>query len=120
MAKEIVFIVGKDPIVEMGGHSSYVRAHARAAMRLGFEPHLFCVSRGSEVVPTDFGVVHRIATRFRPFRPIMAPFHSPIISIGVERFLAARKDPILIHGNRQSNPIDAGCIQFCVCEADRD
>src|SRR5262245_1623611 len=97
MAKEIVFIAGKDPLVEMGGHSSYVRAHARAAMRLGFEPHLFCVSQNTAVVPTDFGVVHRIATRIRPFRPIMAPFHSPRIRVGVERFLRTREDPILIH-----------------------
>ncbi len=32
MAKEIVFVVGKDPLRETGGgHSSYVRAHARVA-----------------------------------------------------------------------------------------
>lgn len=98
MAKEIVFIAGKDPLVEMGGHSSYVRAHARAAIRLGFEPHLFCVSSESAVVQSDFGVVHCIATPFRPFRPLMTPFHSPLMRIEAERFLATRDDPILIHG----------------------
>jgi glycosyltransferase involved in cell wall biosynthesis len=97
MTKEIVFIVGKDPTEQMGGHSSYVRAHARAAMRLGFEPHLFCVSRRAMVVPTDYGVVHRVAARFRPFRPLMTPFHSPMISVEVDRFLSAREGPILIH-----------------------
>lgn len=98
MAKEIVFLVGKDPLVEMGGHSSYVRAHARAAIRLGFEPHLFCVSRQSEIVHTDYGVVHRTATPFRPFRPVMTPFHSPLMSVEAERFLATTDDPVLIHG----------------------
>src|SRR5262245_25001218 len=98
MSKEIVFISGKDPLVEIGGHSSYVRAHARAAMRLGFEPHIFCVSGKTEVVRSDFGVVHRIATPFRPFRPLMTPFHSPLMSVEAERFLATISDPILIHG----------------------
>jgi len=98
MAKQIVFIAGKDPLVEVGGHSSYVRAHARAAIRIGFEPHLFCVSPESEVVHTDFGVVHRVATPFRPFRPLMTPFHSPLMGAEAERFLATRNDPILIHG----------------------
>lgn len=97
MAKEIVFIAGKDPLVEIGGHSSYVRAHARAAMRLGFEPHLFCVSDKTEVVQSDFGFVHRVATPFRPFRPLMTPFHSPLMSVKADRFLATRDDPILIH-----------------------
>ncbi|MGE0129563.1 MAG: glycosyltransferase family 4 protein [Blastocatellales bacterium] len=98
MAKEIVFISGKDPLVEIGGHSSYVRAHARAAIRLGFEPHIFCVSSAAGIIPSEFGVVHRVATPFRPFRPMMTPFHSPLMSAAVERFLAARNDPILIHG----------------------
>jgi hypothetical protein len=59
MAKEIVFVVGKDPLRETGGgHSSYVRAHARAAIRIGFDPHLFCAGFDKGVVQTDFGVVH--------------------------------------------------------------
>jgi len=97
MAKEVILITGKDPLVEVGGHSSYVRAHARAAMRLGFEPHLFCVSDKTEVVQSDFGFVHRVATPFRPFRPLMTPFHSPPMSVKAARFLATRDDPILIH-----------------------
>jgi glycosyltransferase involved in cell wall biosynthesis len=98
MSKEIVFISGKDPLVEIGGHSSYVRAHARAAMRLGFEPHIFCVSSKTEVVRGAFGVIHRVATPFRPFRPLMTPFHSPSIGVEAERFSATISDPILIHG----------------------
>jgi glycosyltransferase involved in cell wall biosynthesis len=98
MAREVIFISGKDPLVEMGGHSSYVGAHARAAIQLGFEPHLFCVSSKSEIVQSDFGVVHRVAVPFRPFRPIMIPFHSPLMSAEIKRFLSTRNDPVLIHG----------------------
>ncbi|MGH9768861.1 MAG: glycosyltransferase family 4 protein [Blastocatellia bacterium] len=106
MAKEIVFVVGKDPLIEMGGHSSYVRAHARAAIRLGFEPHLFCAGFDEGVVETDFGVLHRLLSplgRFRHqagggIRVSTLPLHEPMLAASVERFLGARGGPSLIHG----------------------
>jgi hypothetical protein len=36
MAKEVIFITGKDPCGDTGGHSSLVRSTVRAATRLGF------------------------------------------------------------------------------------
>ncbi|HKQ74043.1 MAG TPA: hypothetical protein VJ810_10110, partial [Blastocatellia bacterium] len=106
IAKEVVFVVGKDPLVEMGGHSSYVRAHARAAIRLGFEPHLFCVGFEEGVVETDFGVLHRSLSPLRRFRHqagggvrvSTVPLHEPMLAAGVERFLRSRGGPALIHG----------------------
>jgi len=107
MPKEIVFVVGKDPLRETGGgHSSYVRAHARAAIRIGFDPHLFCAGFDKGVVETDFGVVHRLLSPLRRFphqlgggiRVSTAPLHEPMITTGVEQFLRTRRGPSLIHG----------------------
>ena len=77
LSNELIFIVGKDPYRQLGGHASYVRAHARAAVRLGFEPHLFHVGRESRVRECEFGIVHEVASWGRPFRPIMIPVHGP-------------------------------------------
>jgi glycosyltransferase involved in cell wall biosynthesis len=96
-----------------GGHPSYVKAHALAALRLGFEPHIFSVM-GRKAAPedTDFGVLHRVATPVRPLRAHMAQAHSLFLaravteSLGGEsegrlhgtHSLLARGRPSLIHG----------------------
>ena len=51
---------GQDPTKGMGGHGTYVRAHARAAKRAGFEPHIFCCGPRAERIETDFGTLHRV------------------------------------------------------------
>jgi glycosyltransferase involved in cell wall biosynthesis len=56
----VVLVAGSDPTPGFGGHSSFVRAHARAAVRAGFEPHVVAIGRRDEVVRLDFGVLHRI------------------------------------------------------------
>jgi glycosyltransferase involved in cell wall biosynthesis len=98
MAKEIVFIAGKDPCAETGGHSSFLRSTARAALKLGFTPHIFCSARHAGKVMTDFGVVHRTASPFRSFRQTMLPFHAPMVTAELKRFLSGREGPHLIHG----------------------
>jgi glycosyltransferase involved in cell wall biosynthesis len=97
MRRTIIYIAGKDPRQEIGGHSSYVRAHARAAIQAGFEPHLFCAAPRGGVTQTDFGVIHRAASPFRPFRALMVPAHAPLVADHIERFLSGRKGPHLIH-----------------------
>jgi glycosyltransferase involved in cell wall biosynthesis len=97
MRPTLIFIAGKDPLEQRGGHSSYVRAHARAACKLGFHPHLFCASRRSGVVHADYGTIHRVASPFRPFRSAMAPLQSPLISACVAKFLRAKSGRFLVH-----------------------
>ena len=98
MAKIIAFIAGRDPLSELsGGHSSYVRAHARAAAYAGYAPHIFCVAPHSEVTETGFGVIHRIASTVRPFRQLTVMRHARSIAAEVERFLRDRPRPDLIH-----------------------
>jgi glycosyltransferase involved in cell wall biosynthesis len=98
VAKTLALIAGKDPLAMRGGHSSYVRTHAKAALQAGFEPHIFCVSDRSDVSATDFGILHRVASPFRPFRQIMVAGHAPLITANLERFLLNRQGPHLIHG----------------------
>jgi glycosyltransferase involved in cell wall biosynthesis len=105
---EIVLIAGKDPLLEIGGgHSAYVRAHARAVLRAGFQPRLFCVSDRSGVVEADYGVVHRIKS-IVPFRVSvgmgsphylsLVPLHSLQIAAGITRHLLPLPGPHLVHG----------------------
>ena len=98
MAKTLAMIAGKDPLTMRGGHASYVRAHAKAAVQAGFEPHIFCVSDQTGVLETDFGVLHRVPSPFRPFRQIMVAGHAPFITADLERFLINRQGPHLIYG----------------------
>jgi glycosyltransferase involved in cell wall biosynthesis len=96
MRSLLIIVAGKDPLEERGGHSSYVRAHARAAIRAGFEPHLFCTSHRSGRVETDYGVVHSAASPF-PVRAAMTPFHSHLILQQLRRFLRRWRGRLLAH-----------------------
>ena len=99
MARAIALVAGVDPLEDIGaGHTSYVRAHARAVTRAGFEPHIFCGSPSTTVVETDLGVIHRIGVSPRIFRQIMVPVHGRFIAASLERFLLEAPGPHLIHG----------------------
>lgn len=92
----MIFIAGKDPL-QKGGHASYVRAHARAAVRLGFEPHLFYVGPENRTVECEFGILHEIASWARPFRPIALPAHSRRFVSALKTFLEGKPGPYLLH-----------------------
>jgi glycosyltransferase involved in cell wall biosynthesis len=98
-SRDVVLVAGRDPLDELGGgHSSYVRAHARAVLRLGFTPHLFCAGRGQATVETDYGIVHRSAAPVRPVRQLLAGLHAPRLAAAIARFAAGRRGPLLVHG----------------------
>src|SRR5882724_12200751 len=90
-----------------GGHSAYVRAYARAAIRAGYEPHIFCVSTSTGVSECDYGVVHRTRSLW-PLRVIpgmgwwwynsASLLHVPQLVTAVEHFLVGEKGPHLLHG----------------------
>jgi hypothetical protein len=56
----IVLVAGNNILESRGGHPTYVRAHARAALMAGFQPHLFSLGRFNDVLETEFGTVHRV------------------------------------------------------------
>jgi glycosyltransferase involved in cell wall biosynthesis len=94
--RPLVLISGKDVLDGIGGHESYVRAHALAAARTGLDPHIFCVSHRSETTTAPFGTVHRVAP---PLGLRLPPaLHAPLLARAVVRFLSARPGPHVIHG----------------------
>lgn len=121
MAKAVVFITGRDPSQGRGGGSGYVRVHARAALRAGFEPHIFCVGEHDSVSEEDFGVVHRVSSPFLPRQrfktipgeeperffahwltafsatPHTVMAHAPWLAASIENFLSKQAGPHLIH-----------------------
>jgi glycosyltransferase involved in cell wall biosynthesis len=95
---EVLLVAGRDPRDELGGgHSSYVRAHARAAIRAGYVPHLFCVGPETSVGEADYGVIHREASPARPFRQIIIARHAGPLRRAVERY-AGSASPRVVHG----------------------
>lgn len=59
-APPIALMSGKDVLDGVGGHETYVRAHALAAKRLGLEPHIFCVGPRARTTVTDYATVHHV------------------------------------------------------------
>jgi glycosyltransferase involved in cell wall biosynthesis len=101
MGRVIVFVTGNNLAVSMGGGGTgYMRAHARAALRLGFEPHIFCPAHKGGLLSTDYGTVHLAPSPFRSFGAMMSAVHSPFVAACIERFLLSlkgREERRLIH-----------------------
>ncbi len=122
MGTPVVFVTGWNPTHGKGGGSAYVRAHMRAAMRAGYEPHVFCLDAGSGTREESFGAIHRVvpAPPFRralaaaaagsarsflahwfhgfAFSPYNSVSHAARLAAAIERFLAGRSGPHVIHG----------------------
>jgi hypothetical protein len=64
MARPVIFVASRNPNTPGGGADTYIRAHARAAARAGFEPHIFCRGSPPGVEETDFGIVHQVVLPF--------------------------------------------------------
>ncbi|MFL5828682.1 MAG: glycosyltransferase family 4 protein [Solirubrobacteraceae bacterium] len=92
----LVLISGRDVLGTAGGHPSYVRAHALAALRAGLEPHVVCLARRGGVVETDFGIVHRVGVPHRYLPP--TALQPPVLARAVERLLAKTPGPHVVHG----------------------
>jgi glycosyltransferase involved in cell wall biosynthesis len=97
MLRSVIVIAGKDPALIDGGAESYIRAYGRAARRVGYEPHHFCVSTRDDVEETEFGVIHRTRSPFRPFRGLMVAAHERYIVDCVDRFVGQQNGCQLIH-----------------------
>jgi glycosyltransferase involved in cell wall biosynthesis len=97
MLRTVIVIAGKDPTLIDGGSESYLRAYGRAAIRAGYDPHHFCVSVRDSVEETEFGVIHRTRSPFRPFRGLMVAAHERYIVRSVDQFVGQQSGPQLIH-----------------------
>ncbi len=104
----VVFVAGRDPRDEVsGGHSAYVRSYARAALRAGYLPHLFCAASDSRVEETPFGVVHRVASPVRPFRQVAAGLHAAWVAPAIVRFAREQESASLGGRDRGRRPAGA-------------
>jgi glycosyltransferase involved in cell wall biosynthesis len=97
MLRSVIVIAGKDPTLIDGGSESYLRAYGRAAIRAGYEPHQFCVSTRENVEETEYGVIHRTRSPYRPFRGLMVAAHERYVVRAVDQFVGQHKGPHLIH-----------------------
>jgi glycosyltransferase involved in cell wall biosynthesis len=102
----VIFVVGKDILAEPGtGGSTYAAAHACAAQRIGFEPHLFALGTRCREVETEFGTIHVIRSNLplrlaphRSFRTIYLPLHAEPLTRAVVEFAQRRDGGVLLHG----------------------
>ncbi|MBK9708961.1 MAG: glycosyltransferase family 4 protein [Acidobacteria bacterium] len=97
MNREVVIIAGKDPENQTGGHSSFVRATARAAMALGYDPHIFCAAAKGGITETDYGMIHKVRSPLKSFRQITLPLNGPLITRHLINYLKDKPGPHLIH-----------------------
>src|SRR5262249_28967847 len=115
MAKEVIFVVARNPNTPGGGLDTYVRAHARAAVRAGFEPHIFCRGSPPGVEKTDLGIVHQVAlpfwrgflqtrakrlyySQFASLNQFWMKLDAPALVDALESFVRANPGPHLVHG----------------------
>jgi hypothetical protein len=97
-ALTLIYIAGKDPSTAVGGHTTYLRAHALAAMAAGYAPQIFCVASRSGCCETEYGVVHRVASPLAWRRHPAMVAHSPWLVAAVRRLLRGAAGDHLVHG----------------------
>lgn len=112
MRPPVILVCGQDPLKGLSGHPSFTRSHARAVMRAGGEPHIFCPGAPATVTATDFGAVHCIGlSRLRQLteegrqvglRKSFLGVDAPRLAAAIVRFVQERSagelGPSLIHG----------------------
>lgn len=95
----LVIVSGRDPDLHgANGHVAYVRAHARAAVRAGYRPHILCVGTSKSIRETELGAVRRIVSPVRYPRPLQMPVHGPLLVRELLRLARERPGPLLVHG----------------------
>lgn len=96
-----VCVIGKHPLLELNGATSYLRLLARGAGRAGFEPHVFCSGRRSETVDSEVGTIHTVGV---PWPRHRLPWDSevgllvPWLVPALVRFGMRVDAPLIIHG----------------------
>lgn len=103
MAESVVLVAGGDPFPGIGGHSTYVRAHAWAVRRAGFEPHILCIGPGPRTVDTGVGVLHRTPLDWEPewltrHRRHLLVWRFLVLARAAEAFVRAHPRVRLLHG----------------------
>ena len=99
-------ISGKDPVREAGvGHTTYIRAHALAALKAGYQPHLLVVSPESGVFESEFGSIHRVRSPWPygrgggiGYRQWLLWLHAPLLARAGAALARGLEDMAIVHG----------------------
>ncbi len=104
MAEPVLLLSGSDPFASQGGHGAFVRVHARAARRAGFEPHILSLGPDGGRVETELGVWHQVRWpwrrqgRRRLYPQQRACWFLPRLVSAVEQLLRNHPRLRLVHG----------------------
>jgi glycosyltransferase involved in cell wall biosynthesis len=114
VAEPVVLVAGGDPrppsktlaeagVPGIGGHSTYVRAHALAVRRAGFEPNIVCIGPRRQTVETDVGVLHWTPLDWEPEwlarnRRHLLIWRFLVLARATEAFVHAHPRVRLLHG----------------------
>jgi glycosyltransferase involved in cell wall biosynthesis len=98
VGRPLIYVAGLDPAAYVNGHVSYVEAHARAALAMGFAPQLFCLGTSAGVQETEIGTIHRVTTPVRHY--LLSPTYRRPLARAVAEYLAAcqHRPPYAVHG----------------------
>lgn len=99
-------ISGKDPVREAGvGHTTYIRAHALAALEAGYAPHLLIVSPEAAVSESEFGTLHRLKSPWPygrgdgiGYRGWLLWLHAPLLARAGAALARRLGVPAIVHG----------------------
>lgn len=108
MKPQLLLVTGKHPLEDSGGHGSYCRMWARAAVAAGYSPEIFAVSFHAEDAVTPYGRIHAIRSPWRKFCQFRhtgipsytAGWHTGILTRAILRH-ARTLDPaqrLILHG----------------------
>lgn len=99
-------ISGKDPVRETGiGHTTFIRAHALAAIKAGYEPHLLIVSPEAASLGSEFGTLHRLRSPWPygrgdgiGYRQWLLWLHAPLLARAGAALARRLGVPAIVHG----------------------
>jgi glycosyltransferase involved in cell wall biosynthesis len=96
----VLFVTGREPQrYQSCSHTSYVRTHARAARRAGYEVHVLCLAQRPGSTMSEYGEVHAAATPMRMVRQNMIPLHSPRLASAIADLVRRRGfREVILHG----------------------
>ncbi|MGH7003987.1 MAG: hypothetical protein ACREIP_08570, partial [Alphaproteobacteria bacterium] len=80
-APAVIIVTGRDPQRFLScGHTIYVRTHAYAAVRAGFDVHVVCLAAKARTEATAYGTVHAGVSPIATIRQNRIPTLSPVLS----------------------------------------
>jgi glycosyltransferase involved in cell wall biosynthesis len=96
----VLMIAGRDPQRYIDcAHCRYVRIHAHAAVRAGYDVHILCLDRSERREATAYGTLQAFGTRSSFVRQNMIITHSrPLVVGALELASKLKPSSVIVHG----------------------